>query len=418
MADEQKQRGMWGDLSRLLTGSMAGYAVLLAASPILTRLFSPEVFGGFAVFSGYVAVASVFMTLGFDMGIVNAARTIEARRFLGMAVASTILVGAALSVVLGAAAGFGADFGLPLWAMFLAILSCLAASLATIAISWSIKRGKAAQAARINFLSLTARSGVQIVLGISGLALSGLILGEVAGRGLAALSAERALLWRNAANLFQRPKAVIAQMWRARGYPLVVTPALAIDTALVWLPAPLFALWFDPFAAGLIALVQRFGAVPLTIANQTLGQVFHQRASEAMKHNSLLLIKFIAVATLATLPLAALAMLLLHLFGTQVMAAIFGADWGMAGYVAMVLVPVYAVQFFAILYNRVFLLRGMLRAKLATSALHLVVMVGVLSGAASLGLAWHTALIALSAGLVFSYGLAMGVALWGLARAA
>ena len=54
---------------KLLSGSVTAQAITLAATPFLTRLYSPEQFGVLAVFLSMVSVFGVVGTLRFDNAI-------------------------------------------------------------------------------------------------------------------------------------------------------------------------------------------------------------------------------------------------------------------------------------------------------------------------------------------------------------
>ena len=53
----------------LMTGTTIAQAIPIAISPILTRLYTPEDFGVFALYIGIVAILSVFATGKYELAI-------------------------------------------------------------------------------------------------------------------------------------------------------------------------------------------------------------------------------------------------------------------------------------------------------------------------------------------------------------
>ena len=55
--------------SLLAGGAVAGQAIIVAASPILTRLYSPEDFGVLAVFASLLSILSIVASLRYQLAI-------------------------------------------------------------------------------------------------------------------------------------------------------------------------------------------------------------------------------------------------------------------------------------------------------------------------------------------------------------
>ena len=66
------------------SGSVIGQMVLLAVTPLLTRLYGPNEFGVFGLFTVFVNSASVALALRFDMAIPAARSALLAERLLAL----------------------------------------------------------------------------------------------------------------------------------------------------------------------------------------------------------------------------------------------------------------------------------------------------------------------------------------------
>lgn len=379
-------------IGKLVLGSAGGYAIVLVLSPLMTRVYTPEDFGQFAIFSSFVAVASVLMSLSLELGILSAKRRSEARRYVFLSVATVIAMTLLMSAGLFVLGALGVNLRLPAWALALAVLSCTVASLTSIAINWSIYSREPHLAARAVFVSLSGRSAMQMGLGYTTGGLCGLVLGEIAGRALALIAA----VGTHGSTCLR-----LSKRWRTptkthadaiRPYALYITPSAAIDTALVWLPAPLFSIFFGPFAGGLVAMTQRFGSVPLTIMNQSLGQIFHRRAAENLGIDNRYLLRFIVFCFVGLLVVTILAVVVLLWQGQLLFRLLLGNAWSETYIAAIALAPLYLFQFVSLLTNRVIMVSGRANIKLMSSLLQLCALLCSVAVTKWIALSWQPAL--------------------------
>lgn len=411
-----KRQATTAAFGRLLSGSGLGYAIVLAFSPLLTRLYSPNDFGTFAVFGALVAVGSIFATMSFELGILSARRASGAFRFAGLAVASlTVMTVAALALLL-LSMTLGLQPPLENWVLVSAIASCAFAALTSIGINWAIRRERAGIAAGATFVSLGGRSAGQAALGFMLGGLPGLVLGELLGRVAGWLAVERGILRHAVRSTLARTRKVRDDFTAEIVYPLYTTPGIALDTALVWLPAPLFALYFDPAAGGFIALVQRIGSAPLTIANQSLGQLFHRRASQMVDTKPGSVVRFVLIVLLLTLPPALGLGVVLWIWGESLAGFVLGRYWGPAGFVALAFLPLFYLQFLSLMTNRLILIQGNMRLKLVASATHITLIWTGCMITSALGMGWEAAVIIVPGILALSHLAVMILVLAMLAR--
>jgi len=393
-------------------GSAGGYALTLALSPILTRLYSPELFGLFGVFSAIVAIFSIFATLSLELGILGADRRSESLRFATGGLAAALF---ATAIALPAAIFIGgsAPFGqLPIWAVCAALAVCLTTVLQLTATNWAIRTDRNNRAARATFAGLAGRSLLQVGFGFWFGGLGGLIAGEWLGRVAGWLTAEAGTARAALRRITSAPRRIVAHLSRNRRYPFYVTPAVSIEVALVWLPAPFFAIAYGPDVGGFVALIQRLGSAPLTIVNQSLGQLVHRHAGDMIRVNPRRVLTLTSGLVLATLPLLAVLMAVLWFYGEQIAGAVFGTAWRQAGLVALIFAPLYYVQFLSLVTNRLILVLDRMRLKLAASGLHLVVLVASLPAARLAGLDWLGAMALLVTLLTLSYAAVFAFVLW------
>src|SRR5439155_13320494 len=76
----------------LASGAVVGQAITLMFYPVLSRLFSPETFGQYALLNSFTGVAAVGSSLRYDLAIISADTNMEARALLSASLLFTTIV--------------------------------------------------------------------------------------------------------------------------------------------------------------------------------------------------------------------------------------------------------------------------------------------------------------------------------------
>ena len=398
---------IWRSTSKLASGTAFGYLVLLLLSPVITRLYTPEVFGVFAVFNAIVAIGSVFMSQSLELGMLSAKRTGQSFEVakLAMVLATLVSVVTIMAVTI-AGFFFPAIFTetLPIWIVVFGVVTCWIATATTVGLNWAIRRNRTGLAASATFVNLSGRSLLQSIFGVLLGGLPGLVFGEILGRLAGWLMIERGLTKR--AFKVSKPKyhSLLQTYKKNKNYPLLVTPANAMDSALFWLPAPLFSFAFGLEAGGLIAIVQRLGAIPLTLVNQSIAQLFHINVTKLIRINPGVLIafiyRFIVIVCVAALPVG----ISLAAYGEQIVSVALGSLWSQAGVVALVMLPMYVTQTINLLSLRVILVEGHFKMRFCIAAGTTSMMVFSVMLGRFFEMSWMETLALQTGFLMFSFG--------------
>ena len=250
---------------------------------------------------------------------------------------------------------------------------------------------------------MSTRSLLQVGFGYFFGGLNSLIYGDIFGRLVGWLAMERGVFKVTFKSFFSYRKIILKHIKRNASYVFFLTPASAIETALAWLLAPLFTIFYDPLVGGVVAMVQRLASAPLTIINQSLGQIFHNYAAKFYEKHSLLIIRNTLLITFLTLPLLIVLMIIFWFYGEKVALIIFGDQWGIAGYVTFMLLPLYYLYFLSLITNRLLMVMSRTYIKLMASITHLILLLGALPFAISMGLGWDGGMIVLVGCLICSH---------------
>ena len=330
----------------LIGGTISGQLLIVLSSPILTRIYTPEEFGGFAVFSALTAIGAVAIGLRYEFAIPVAESDDAA---IGL-VAVTTLIAFLFSLLVG----------LALWAWQPALLEILQTpmlagllwllppvlfiyGMGSALNFWLIRRG----AFRVNGVNRVVQFGTQafsqVALGLMALGSVGLVVGYTAGYvtrlGHFMLSLPRA----TRARLFRPSPALMRRMmsthWR---YPAFTTGSSLLGTACEMLPAVLVAILYGQAMAGWFALSQRIVALPVRMLSDGASQVFLGEIATAERSTILELFKktialFLLIGAVGGVPVV--------LVAPGLFAFVFGEPWREAGIIVQLLAPLYLARF-------------------------------------------------------------------------
>lgn len=332
-------------VSVLAGGTAAGQIVVIAASPILTRLYSPEEFGLLAVYAGLLGVLAVVASLRYQLAIPLPESDEEAA---SVVVLSLILVLGMSTVSAFTLAFFGTQITESLNTpalepyLWLLPLGLLLLGFYKVFRYWAIRVRAFPAIARTKLTQALSMVGIQ--LGAYALGPVALLLGQVTGHA-AGTSSLFALAVRGNRTAFRNIK--IHDLWwaatRYRRFPIYSSWGAVFNKAGREAPAILFAALFSPVAAGMYLLANRILALPMALVGMAIADVFFSRASAAHRDGQLAPLVSSVHSKLAhfAMPPA----LILLLAAPELFEFIFGAQWGQAGEFAQWMAPFLYIQF-------------------------------------------------------------------------
>lgn len=348
------RRQYLGHFIILFTGTAAAQVLNLASYPFLARLYSPADFGVFATFVAASAIPGAVACGRFDLAVPTAP---SAGRFaiLWLCVLFATLMGA-LAALGGAIYWWGVEgVSDPVRPLLLGLCVfftgfCAAGALFLMRHDWY----------RVNSASLLARTGAVVALQI-GLAFVApsplsLIVGFTAGFAVQALIFAWTI-WRHIEPGPPRPRQMRAMFRRYKRQVAVDIPSTFVAAVSYNLLTFMLAAHYGQVAVGLYALGARIAIMPLQLFNDSLGQVFFQKAAAAERERGHFWpeMKFnLTVSGLISLG---------ALFGLWLLAHPFirlylGAEWEPAADMLVVLAPMLAARSLAMsIATTVFVMR-------------------------------------------------------------
>lgn len=318
------------------TGTAGAQAIALFFTPIITRLYGPEVFGLLGSFVAVLMVLTPIAALTYPIAIVLPQSDKDALVIAKLSGVIALVVSLITALVLLTTGGWIADklnlkgiSGLSL----LIPMAMLAAAAHQIFTQWLIRKKQFRITARVAVMQAFVVNSAQAVMGWLHPVGIALIVIVTAGHVLQAI-----LLWvgicrapavvPNPAD--GQPASAYELAKCHRDFPLYRAPQVALNALSQSLPVLMLASFFGPAAAGFYALGKTVMGVPSALIGKSVADVFYPRITEAVHRGenlyTLLRNATVMLAGIGLLPFGAVIF-----FGPWLFTAVFGGEWEKSG---------------------------------------------------------------------------------------
>lgn len=333
----------------LTSGIIAGQAIVVLASPILTRLYTPEEYGVLGVYAAILSIVTVVASLRYQLAIPLPRSDGSAANILAL----SLICIAGITACTGLLVFLFGDF-IILWTNTPVLEPYLWLLPMGVALGgsyqafnyWAVRKRAFSRIARTRFQQSGGMVATQISLGLAQMGSVGLILGQVLGQTAGLTSLVYGALREDRAAL-ERIRSLRIR-WAARRYryfPIYSTWSALVDKAGSQLPLVLFAALFSPAVAGLYFLAHRVLKIPVSLLGQAIGQVFYSSAAEAQREKRLDIISSRIFSGLVRIGLGP--MVLVAINAPELFAFLFGAEWREAGVYVQWMTPWLVMVFVA-----------------------------------------------------------------------
>lgn len=339
--------GFVRNILKLMTGTVLAQAIPLALSPVLTRIYSPEDFGGLAVFMSISAIVSVIATLRYELAIIQPHDDKDSLSLIVLSLLScTIISLFTLLIVIVFKDSFALALNEPKLGNWLLLLplAILLLGYQKILLYWNIRKENYSQIAGNKVVQSSASAAGQISFG-SILINSGLIFGYLVGLFISFLYFLRRKSSPTFSELKKSKTLIIKNATIYKKLPIYSTWGALADTASVNLPVFVITKFYELTNTGAFSLTFRVLSLPMSLISQPISQVLFQKVSKLKSSNPSkikpLVIKVFITSSLIMLPFVSV----IFLFGEDIFAFVFGEAWKNAGSMATILVFAVAIRF-------------------------------------------------------------------------
>lgn len=323
-------------------GTALAQGLLVLASPVLTRLYSPRDMGLTGLYVAYAGFITVAVSLRYDTAIVSATDTCEAAHLAVVSLAlllpcSLIFAAVLYGMVRFAVLGYGQ---LPTYTMYFIIPFVLLTGAFGALRYWFIREESLGNVSKALVAQNGARSLVQIIFGALQMGWVGLVGGDLLGRSVGIGGMLRTAWPRIAREVFPLKRAEIVKVLGSyRKFPIYSLPSALIDTLALSLPLPLIADLYGPDSAGHFSLVLRVLSLPLALVGTSVADSFHGRMAARVREEPSSSVRFFYRTARGLFFVGVGPAILLMVFGENIFRLIFGQNWAIAGKLATAIAP-------------------------------------------------------------------------------
>ena len=334
-----KIRGIAGEAATMVSGNLLAQLIALAAYFILTRIYSPDDYGLFTIFYSYIEVFIILSTCKYELATVVADDEHEAAAVSRFALRLNTIVSLALltiALVLWLCGALPGNFSQLGWMVLLIppmVFFCGTSRIYSFLYNRYHRYRQIALSENVN-----AGSGalLKILLGLLGMAPSGLPVGAVLGQ--VASNLNYRLQLRSLALPSTTKADHQAAALKHRKFPLFVATKDFVNTFSANLPFLWLSLYFNRADIGLFGLALTFTRQPVLILCSAFERVLYARGAEAVRQHlplSRLVWRFMLTVNAVAIPTAVAAWFLAEL----VFSFGFGARWQGCGVYVQAVLP-------------------------------------------------------------------------------
>lgn len=331
----------------LMTGTTIAQAIPIAISPILTRLYAPEDFGLFALYTSIVAILSLVATGRYELAILLPKRDEDALHLLFLAVALALGVSLLTFMIViiwnGRLSQMLGNPEISPW-LYLVPVSIFLTSLYQSLYYWANRKKEYKNLSKSRVTQSIATAILNLLMGYKKMS-SGLILGGIVGQLLSirllfksTISSKKSIL-----ESITRLE-LVKQLKRYSDFPKFLVFAHGMNTMSQQIPIILLGAFYSPSAVGFYMIIQRVVRVPMGIVASAISDVFREKASREYLEKQHALKSYLATLRLLIL-ISIVPSIIFYFIAPELFAFVFGEKWRVAGVYAQILTPMFFLQF-------------------------------------------------------------------------
>ena len=345
----------------LMTGTTIAQAIPIAVSPILTRIYTPEDFGVFALFVAISALVSVIATGRYEMATILPQKDSDAVNIIVLSfLVACIISLCSLLIIFVFNTELTKFLNTPEisnWLYFIPLIIFLTGVYQSL--NYWLNRKKIYQGLATNkVIQSSITAGSNLGFGFNGFGVSGFILGSVIGQITAVFLVAR-IFFKGNRNFIAlvNLKKIIALAKKYKNVPKYNAPHALMNSASLNMPVFIISYFFSSGSTGFFTLANRVLLSPISVFTYSYGQVFLQGLThnKNKKENE---VQFFNNSLFKLLGYSFFPFLLLFIFSPSIFGIVFGQTWIVAGEYAQILVPMLYLTFTGSILSSVIVVYG------------------------------------------------------------
>lgn len=331
-----------------MTGTGLAQAIPIAISPILTRLFTPEDFGVFAIYVAIVSIVSIVVTGRYEMAVLLPKNDRDAFHIVALSILVTLAISLLFLILILVfntnIVAFIGNSKIANWLYWMPLSTMLVGIYSSISY-WNIRKAQYRRLATGRIIQTASTTLVQLSAGLTKIGSIGLVIGQITGQFLATLIVAKSTSRNDRSmkdGLNKNRLIILAKKYKK--FPMYLIVAQGLNTASSQAPIIFLGSIFGMVTAGHYGLIQRVMGAPMVLVASAIGEVFRQEASHAYRETGncrkIYIATFVRLVALSIVPFGILFFSAPFLF-----EFIFGESWRIAGEYTQILIPLYFFQF-------------------------------------------------------------------------
>lgn len=318
-----------------MSGTAISQGLTIAIAPILSRLYTPEAFGTFAIYSAIVGILVVIVTWRYELAILIPVEEKEAKNIF---IISSLLV-LSMSIIIFILIVFLKDM-LASWLniehesnmLWWIPLSIFSMGLYHNLSYWSTRKKYFKKIATSHISRATIVSSSQVLGGILNYGSTGLISGQVGGQ-IVSAAVLGGQIYSTDKRIF-KTKILVSDLknaaYKYSDFPKYSAPQGLLNSASQNLPIFILSYYFGPVVLGFYALSMKFMQLPLSFITQSFKQVYYQKVTETINSRENYF-NLLSKSTFSLMSISILPTLGILFFGKEIYSFILGDTWREAG---------------------------------------------------------------------------------------
>jgi len=331
----------------LMTGTAVAQAIPIAISPILTRIYSPEDFGLFALFFAILSILSVIANGRYEVAVMLPKKDEDALYLFALGTIINIFISIILLILItifnsSITKALGND-EISLWLYFIPI-SLFFTGLFNILTTMNNRQKNYKDIASATVTKSLVMSLVQLVIGLLKSGVLGLILGQILAQFFANVKLFKNIIKdKREISSIQRLK-IIALAIRYKKFPIFSLPSAIANVLSGQLSNILISSFYSVSTLGFYSLIQRILAIPSVLIGNSIGQVYYQEGTKERQIRGVATNTF--NTTLKKLIIIGFPFFSILFFVIEdLFSFVFGEEWRVAGHYAQIAMPMFFMRF-------------------------------------------------------------------------
>ncbi len=332
----------------LMTGTTIAQAIPIAISPILTRIYTPEDFGVFALFIAITSILGVIVTGQYDLAIMLPNSEKSAFNIVVLSIIINVIISFIIFIIIvifhSQILNLLGNNNLSGW-LYVVPISTLLIGLFNTLNYWLNAQKQYKQLSVNKIIQSGTNSTSNLILGFSKLGYDGLIISQMLSQTIIV-----AILLKKTYNnryiRYIKKLKIIALAKRYIKFPKITMFQSLFSTFSNQFPIFMITYFFTVKDVGYYSFAMKIISMPISLISTSLYQVFFQSFTKEKNKETFFKNKFLKI-NLTFLPL----FIVLWFILPSLFSFVFGEDWIVAGEYAQILLPLLYLKFIGNLFT-------------------------------------------------------------------